>query len=249
MDQRDHEQQPGTPTWADITSADPEAAASFLEQVLGWQVDDGNEELGGYRVAMSQQMAAGAIAPAMPAEGQQHEGDETIVYLATDDVEASCARIDELGGQVEFGPHDVAELGRMAVATDPLGNRFGLWQAGSLGGFSAVNDHGLPTWFEVRGKDLDRLGSFYGELFGLELEDREVSGQRYLLGEEVGITDAEPGWMAYYWVDDLDAAVETARGLGAELVAGPVDFQYGRFADLRTPGGAALGLFHPGERG
>ena len=249
MDEREHEQSAGTPTWADVTAADTAATAGFFTQLLDWEVDDGSQELGGYRIAMAQKMATSGISEPMLPDGEQHTQDETLVYLATDAVDDAVARVGELGGSVEQDPRDVAELGRMAVATDPQGNRFGLWQAGSLGGFSAVNDQGLPTWFEVRGSDIDALAAFYGELFGIEFSEQHVGQQRYLLNEQFGITDAEPGWVVYYWVADLADAVERARGLGASVELEPYSFEYGSAADLRTPGGARFGLFQPAPQG
>ncbi len=248
MKQREHEQAPGTPTWSDVTSADPQATSDFFTELLGWQVDDANQDLGGYRVAMAQQMAAGAISEVELPEGQSQEHDETLIHLSTEDVEATLATLTELGGSTESGPQDVAELGRTAVCVDPQGNRFGLWQAGSLGGFSAVDDEGLPTWLEVRGKDLDALADFYSQLFGLAFEEESFPDGRYLLCSEFGITDAEPGWILYYWVADLDASVERAKQLGASVDVEPYHFAYGSSADLRTPGGARFGLFQPAEQ-
>ena len=249
MDEREHEQSAGTPTWADVATADTAATADFFTQLLDWQVDDGSQELGGYRIAMAQKMATSGISEPMLPDGEQHTQDETLVYLATDDVDDTVTRVTELGGSMEQEPRDVAELGRMAVATDPQGNRFGLWQAGSLGGFSAVNDQGLPTWFEVRGSDIDALAAFYGELFGMDLEEQSFAHGHYRVNDRFGITDGEPGWIVYYWVLDLPAAMEKALGLGASVELEPYSFEFGSAADLRTPGGARFGLFQPAPQG
>jgi predicted enzyme related to lactoylglutathione lyase len=51
-----------------------------------------------------------------------------IVYFGTDDADATVARIEELGGQVMVAPMPVPPSGRIAVARDPQGAFFALYE-------------------------------------------------------------------------------------------------------------------------
>lgn len=52
-------------------------------------------------------------------------------YLAIDDAATVAANISEAGGAIVAPPFDVMDAERMAVAQDPAGGEFGIWQATS----------------------------------------------------------------------------------------------------------------------
>ena len=54
-------------------------------------------------------------------------------------------------------------------------------------------------------------------------------------------------WLAYFGTADCDATVATATGLGATLLAGPVDIPAGRFAVLGRPGRCHVRGHRPGR--
>lgn len=47
-------------------------------------------------------------------------------YIEVDDIDATAARVPELGGQVFVKPMDIPGVGRFAVLGDPTGATFGL---------------------------------------------------------------------------------------------------------------------------
>jgi uncharacterized protein len=49
-------------------------------------------------------------------------------------------------------------------------------------------------------------------------------------------------WLAYFATDDCDATVRAATGLGATVMAAPMDIPAGRFAVLTDPTGAGFGV-------
>ena len=49
-------------------------------------------------------------------------------------------------------------------------------------------------------------------------------------------------WTLYLGVADIDAAVDTARGLGAQIIREPFDSEFGRVATITDPTGALLNL-------
>jgi len=55
-----------------------------------------------------------------------------------------------------------------------------------------------------------------------------------------------PYWMSYIAVDDVDAAVGTAAGLGGTVMMAPFDIpNVGRMAVIRDPQGAVVSLMTP----
>jgi predicted enzyme related to lactoylglutathione lyase len=65
--------------------------------------------------------AAGLRAP------QPGEPTYWLVYFATGDIDASVARVQELGGRSPTGVHDMGEI-RIALVEDPQGGWFALYQ-------------------------------------------------------------------------------------------------------------------------
>ena len=65
----------------------------------------------------------------LPMEGDQWEGvpDHWMVYFAVEDADAACAKVTELGGNVQVPPFDLP-VGRIAVVSDTAGTHFSVTQ-------------------------------------------------------------------------------------------------------------------------
>src|SRR3954469_12739346 len=126
---------PGMPCWADLTTPDVDRAADFYSAVLGWSFSPAMEGFGGYVLGSIGGAAAAGIGVAVSPE----QPTAWTLYFATDDVDATARAVPEAGGQVliagELGP-----LGRMAIAADPAGATFGVWQAGMHIGAGIINE-------------------------------------------------------------------------------------------------------------
>jgi predicted enzyme related to lactoylglutathione lyase len=118
--------------------------------------------------------------------------------------------------------------------------------------------------FEIGGRDLGRMTSFYGELFGWQLQP---AGPEYSLvpAGENGIgggllqTRGEmPSYVTVYVaVDDLRSTLDRAGELGAKTVVEPTAIPgIGQFAMIGDPDGNIIGLLRqedgegadPGQR-
>jgi uncharacterized protein len=108
---------------------------------------------------------------------------------------------------------------------------------------------------ELATTDIDRAKLFYRSLFDWQLNDVDMGGgMAYTLigvGEGTGggmmkhpMPGAPSAWLAYVEVDDLRAATDKAKALGATVVRDitPV-MDEGSFAIITDPTGAALGLW------
>ena len=82
---------PGKPCWADVTSPDVDAAASFYGELFGWQADKAPQpEAGGYTMFSKDGKAVAAASP--PPPGQEGVPPHWTVYLASDDVDATAGQ-------------------------------------------------------------------------------------------------------------------------------------------------------------
>lgn len=109
---------------------------------------------------------------------------------------------------------------------------------------------------ELHTKDLPRAREFYSGLFGWELQDMPMpgGGGSYTMigvGEGTGggimahpVPGAPSSWLAYVGVDDINAATEKARKLGATVMREPVEVMgAGWLSIIVDPTGATLGLW------
>lgn len=119
----------GVFVWDELGTSDPDAAAAFYSEVLGWTAAAPDMELGGYRIfARGEDQVAGFMKPPEDMPAPPHWQ----VYIGTDDVDKTTARAKELGATVIVEPMDIPnDIGRFSVLQDPAGAVFGLYKSGS----------------------------------------------------------------------------------------------------------------------
>ncbi len=244
---------PGTPSWVDLMSSDPQDARRFYGALFGWDFEIGPEETGHYTLCRVRgHNVAGLGGEPAP------EGIPTAwtTYLATEDVDAAVQRVTDAGGSIVMAPMDVMDQGRMAIATDPTGAVFGMWQAGAHVGASLVNEPGAIVWNELATRDLAAAQAFYTAVFGhgwevssgeggppyttFAVEGRMAGGALEMTGDWPAETP--PHWTPYFAVADTDAVASSAQRLGGGLAAPPADSPYGRMAALSDPQGGAFSV-------
>ncbi len=107
---------------------------------------------------------------------------------------------------------------------------------------------------ELSTPDTAKAKEFYGKLFGWEFTDVDMGSMIYSTfrpssGPGGGIFSM-PGmptfWLAYVGVDDINAATEKAKSLGATIHKGPDEIPtIGWMTILADPTGATIALFQP----
>ena len=146
-------------------------------------------------------------------------------YLSSADVDAHAAAIADAGGTVMFGPMDVMGQGRMLIAADPEGAMFGIWQPQAHKGAQLVNENAAldvepaDVAQHRRRRALPRLG--VPRTRSRTLPEMPFDAyQLFKVGDAVGgmfampddvPAEAPPHWLAYFWLDDVDAGAERAR--------------------------------------
>lgn len=109
---------------------------------------------------------------------------------------------------------------------------------------------------ELATTDLEKAKGFYGKLFDWKLTDMPMPSGTYTMidvGEGTGggmmknpMPGAPSAWMAYVQVDDIKAATEKARSLGAAICKDVTEITgFGWLSILTDPTGATFGLWEP----
>ena len=109
---------------------------------------------------------------------------------------------------------------------------------------------------ELNTTDLSKAKDFYGKLFDWKLEDVPMGNDIYTMikvGEGTGggmmkhpMPGAPSTWLAYVLVDDIAAATQKAKSLGATVIKDVTEVMgAGWFSIILDPTGAALGLWKP----
>lgn len=106
----------------EVPAADVERATSFYGRLFGYEVGPSAMEGFEYRMFQTGEGEGGAI---MQSESP---GSGLVVYLDTDDIDASVSKVRELGGTAD-DKQPVPTHGWFAACKDTEGNRFSLWQS------------------------------------------------------------------------------------------------------------------------
>ncbi|MEA2383859.1 MAG: uncharacterized protein QOH72_3830 [Solirubrobacteraceae bacterium] len=250
---------PGTPSWVDLASPDPEASARFYGGLFGWTATDPGpvEESGGYRMLQRDGRNVAGL-------GATQAGDQPALwttYVSTDDADGVAAKVREAGGQVMMEPFDVLGSGRMAVFADPAGAFISVWQPLTHHGADVANEPGSLCWNELATRDIEQAKAFYGAAFGWESDTNAYGDTSYtewkLGGRTVGgmiamndewPAEVPPHWMVYFAVEDVDAATRRVEELGGKVAVAPNDTPAGRFAVVNDPHGAVFSIIALAQR-
>jgi hypothetical protein len=242
----------GTPCWVDLGVDDIDRASAFYARLFGWDIQAGPPAAGGYSMCLKDGHAVAGIAPK---QGPPETPSVWTVYLASDDADETAGKITAAGGQILAAPIDVMNFGRAAIAADPAGAAFGIWQARQHTGMGLAGEPGAVCWNENFSRDMDGNQAFYSAVFGYEYGDMSTPEFRYatikMNGREVGgIGEIGSGfprevpahWSTYFAVADTDAAVATITGTGGSVTRPPWDSPYGRMAIVSDDQGAVFSL-------
>lgn len=243
----------GTPCWVDLAVPDVPRAAEFYAAVLGWTLVDSGAEFGHYRIAHVDGRAAAGLGPVV----QEGQPSSWTVYLASDDADATAELITQHGGGLLFEPMDIAGNGRMAVAVDPAGAVFGVWQALGMIGAGVYNEPGGLAWEDARLTDAAAARGFYSAVFGYTYRSLEGAPDDYAtfhsggdplggIGGMMGAPEGTPShWLPYFAVVDADAAVAAVERGGGGVVAPLESTAFGRMATVTDPFGAVFAVIQP----
>lgn len=245
---------PGGPCWAELGTTDLESAQRFYTRLFGWRPEtDRRQEAGGCTVAHLGDAAVAGLAPLY----QEAQPVAWNVSFAVTDADATLRAVRAAGGQPLLDPTDVFDMGRLAVAADPTGAVFQLWQADAFPGAGAFGVPGALGWVELLTRAPRQAVSFYTTVFGWTVDPSRRYPQWSADGVDFGgmVTmdekfphEVPAHWLPYFAVDDVDDAAVTTTTVGGTVLMEPVSHPEGpRIAVLRDLEGAMFGVYRAAD--
>ena len=254
----------GTPIWYELMTADPDAAKTFYDAVLGWTIEAepampgmdyrmigaaGGDNSGGV-MRLTDEMVEGGARPGW------------FFYIGVDDVDATVEKVTAAGGGVVMPAWTIEGIGRMAMVRDPQGVPFYVMRGASDENSTVFDRTGLGkcNWNELSSSDQQGALDFYGAVFGWTYPDKMPMGEMgdYVFidaaGQRIGAIMPRPkdgppaGWRFYFRAADIEAAADTVRARGGVVHHGPVEVPGGdRIIIISDPEGVIVGVVGPGK--
>ena len=113
----------------DFPAHNIEAAGQFYSDLFGWRTQSFPEW--NYTTFEAEPGPGGGfvqVGDATSSAGSMsYKPGDVLVYIATDDIDATLAKAESLGGRPLVPKTEIPDMGWFAVFTDPTGNRVGLW--------------------------------------------------------------------------------------------------------------------------
>ncbi len=259
----------GSHIWYELMTPDPDAARTFYDAVVGWQIDDHNTVPGGaidYRMIVRGDggFAGGVLGLTQPMLDRGARP-AWIGYLHAADVDSAVAAIVADGGKMMMPPHDQPGVGRLAMVTDPQGAPFYLMdptppedEPDAISDVFSVDQPHHVRWNELATSDPAAAIDFYTRHFGWAQEggmDMGEMGQyQFVQHDNVGIGGVMPlmpgmphaVWSYYVGVDDIDRAATAVIDGGGTIMQDPMEVPGGDFVvNGIDPQGASFGLVGP----
>ena len=253
----------GRPIWFELMTPDIDAVRPFYRAVVGWEIADSGMSVGtgnmDYRaIARSDGGMAGGVLE-MSQDMLDHGAKPGwLAYFEVDDVAASVARIEQLGGKTHMPPRTI-EVGTMAMVADPQGAPFYVMDPtpppdrpdAQSDVWDAMADERC-RWIELATTDAPAAKEFYRTVLGWEFRDVMPMGAAgdYLFirqgDDQLGAISPimreglPPFWLCYFGVH------EAAKANGGTQVGDPHEVPGGLFVFTAVdPAGALVAFVGP----
>jgi predicted enzyme related to lactoylglutathione lyase len=245
--------EPGSFCWAELATSDTESAKKLYTGLFNWTVQEHPMPQGVYTIFQ----ADGNDAAAMHGDLKPGVPPHWLVYFSVANVDESAGRVVSLGGKIVAGPFDVMDFGRMAVAQDPQGAMFSLWQPKKTIGATHGGPLNQVSWPELTTPDTAGAVAFYTALFGWKTKpETGVDVAQYIewvnAGKHIGglmpmrgneWQGVPPHWIIYVTVADCDQSAAKAKELGAAMCVPATDIPHvGRFSVITDAQGAVFSI-------
>jgi predicted enzyme related to lactoylglutathione lyase len=116
---------PGVFSWDELHTKDQAAAATFYGGIFGWKGKVGDNDPMKYWHWTNAGKDIGGMMNLMSPHAPPH----WLAYLNVSDVDASTAKVRELGGKVMMDPMQIEKVGKFSVVQDSTGAAFALFRS------------------------------------------------------------------------------------------------------------------------
>ena len=254
----------GTPIWYELMTSDLGAATPFYRAALGWSIAANADPLEGemdYRIIerTGGGFAGGAMAldPGMISAGMKPCWQ---IYFGVNDVDATVAKVESLGGAVHMPATTMEGVGRMAMLADLQGAMFYVMRGASdeSSDVFSVTDAGHCRWNELSTSDAPGAMAFYHTAIGLQHNGGMPMGEA---GEYAFIAVGEttigaispmmppgalPAWLPYFGAASTSATKSLIEANGGGVMMGPHEVPGGDWIIVaHDPQGAMFGIVGP----
>jgi hypothetical protein len=224
--------------WMDLLTTDVVRAREFYGALFGWTFEGRADYV---KVLHDDEVVAGIVG-----RDPSQEGSAWIGNLSVEDVDAAASLVEGRGGEVQTGPVDAPQRGRLAFVRDPAGASLLLVRSAVGDPPDGLPPHGRFLWRELWVHDPDPAIGFYVDLVGYQQDIIRFREHRYRVLKRDGVPrggvmqappDVKPQWLPYVRVEDAEATARRAEELGARVVMQDEDA-----AILVDPTGAPFGV-------
>ncbi len=111
----------------EIPGNDPKAASKFYEEAFGWKIKvaPGFD----YHMFAAEGGTGGGFVKPGESMGVTYKAGEVLIYIGTDDIDASLTKVQSLGGKIVLPKTEIPQTGWFAIFSDPTGNKIALYTA------------------------------------------------------------------------------------------------------------------------
>jgi predicted enzyme related to lactoylglutathione lyase len=237
----------------ELSAQDPRAAGEWYNNLFGWPVTVSDQW--DYVMVTTQERFGGGFNPV----GPDMPAGTSIVYIATDDFDATFRRIQDAGGVVVTSRQDLPGVGAIGTFKDPTGNVVGLIQpdTSAMENAPPPAPHSYPhpiVHFELSANDPKAAGEWYNGLFGWPMSHfPEFNYVGFMTQENFGggfanVNNGIPAGttVIYIETDDIAAMVDQVEAAGAMiLMRGDPIPGIGVIGMFRDSTGNTMGLLQP----
>ncbi len=252
------ETQASTFSWYEFHTPDAAQAAEFYRAVLNWGLHDAGMPDGSYTLFSVADTPVGGFLQKPVKSFAAGAKPSWVGYIGVNDVDTYVDRLEKSGGLVHRAAEDIPNVGRFAVVADPQGAMFVLFQP--LGGVQpppgpTPGAPGSPAWHDLAAIDWQAAFAFYADMFGWTKSDAINMGPNGVyqifaangvpIGGMMNRMDPaqSPGWLYYFNVEDIGAAVARVKQHGGTVIHGPSEVPGGQqIAHCLDSQGAIFGI-------
>ena len=241
--------------WCDLSTFDLAKAVAFYKNLFGWTTHTlkGSTRDEDYTLFYAGMRSSAGIFTMSAFFQSIGMPSFWMSYVRVEDLDASLDRAVGLGAKCEIEPTAFDARSRFALIRDPSGAGFTLYEGPDLKGRDARGRPGCMVWNELHIPSLDRVASFYRDLFDWDIAPDPSSTGRHTIHSSRGtpiasileLDEAIKGpknyWAVYFAVRDISAALRRIRAGGGSVLAEPATMGAG-FALAADDQGAAFCL-------